>query len=363
VAEEKRTPLYDEHVAAGAKLAPFAGYVMPIEYTGIIAEHRAVRSAMGMFDLSHMGEFIVSGEGALEAVDRLMTNEITSLDVGQVRYTPMCLDSGGIVDDLLVYRFPDRVMLVVNASNIEKDWEWITSHLPSNVRTRNVSDDIALIAVQGPDATTFVQSMTDVDLTPIGYYHFREGKVSDLPATISRTGYTGEDGLELYVEALFAADLWEALVSVGKPRGLALAGLGARDTLRLEAGLALYGNDIDETTTPLESGLGWTVKLEGRDFVGADSLRRQKAEGLTRRLAAFEMLDRAIPRPHYMVDAGDSSVGEVTSGTFSPTFGTGLGLAYLPPMAAKVGTAIEIDIRGQRHPARVVKKPIYQRSK
>ena len=262
---------------------PFAGYLMPIEYIGIIAEHRAVRSTMGMFDLSHMGELVITGSDALHAVDALMTNEITNLDSGQARYTPMRLENGGIVDDLLVYRYPDRVMLVVNASNIDKDLAWVRDHLPPDVYVSNVSDDIALIAIQGPHATHYVQRMTDVQLDQIGYYHFSEGDVANVPATISRTGYTGEDGLELYVHAVRAPELWRALAGAGEPGRPALVGLGARDTLRLEAGLALYGNDIDETTNPLESGLGWTVKLDGRSFVGSDALRKQKSDGVNRR--------------------------------------------------------------------------------
>ena len=358
---DKKTPLYEEHVAAGAKIVPFAGYLMPIDYTSILAEHRAVRSSVGMFDLSHMGEFILTGDGALQAVDGLVTNQVTNLSVGQARYTPMCNDAGGIVDDLLVYRYADHVMLVVNASNIDKDFEWITKHLPSSVTARNISDEVALIAVQGPEALALVQGLTTFDLSEIAYYSFAEDSVAGVPATISRTGYTGEDGLELYVNADRAAELWRAPRAAREPDELALVGLGARDTLRLEACLALYGNDIDDSTSPLEAGLGWTVKLEGRTFVAADVLARQKQAGVSRRLVAFEMLDRSIPRPHCGVVAGGVEIGHVTSGTFSPTFSKGLGLAYLSVEHATVGDEVQIDIRGQLHPAKIVKKPIYRR--
>ena len=362
VIDGKKTPLFEEHVAAGGKMVPFAGYVMPIQYQGITAEHKAVRSGMGMFDLSHMGEFLVRGDDELAAIDSLMTNEIANLDVWQARYTPMCFESGGIVDDLLVYRYPDHLMLVVNASNIEKDLKWVRDHVPAGVEVENASDATALIAVQGPQASSFLQTLTDYPLDSIAYYHFAEGTVAGVSATISRTGYTGEDGLELYVPADTAAELWRKLREAGEPRGLTLVGLGARDTLRLEAGLALYGNDIDDVTTPLEGGLGWTVKLDNRDFIGADALRRQKAEGVRRRSVAFEMLDRGIPRQHCPVVVSGESPGEVTSGTFSPTFAKGLGLASVPSAGASVGTRIDIDIRGSTHPAVVVKRPIYKRA-
>lgn len=343
-------------------MVAFGGYIMPIQYAGVMTEHRAVRSAAGMFDLSHMGEFILSGGEALAAVDVLMTNEMANVAVGQARYTAMCLVSGGIVDDLLVYRYANHLMLVVNASNIEKDFDWITGRLPDTVSVRNVSDATALIAIQGPEATAIVQELTDADLTQIAYYHFAAGAVAGVECTISRTGYTGEDGVELYADASQAVELWRALRREGEPRGMALVGLGARDTLRLEAGLALYGNDIDGGTTPLEGGLGWTVKLDNRDFVGAPALRQQKADGLTRRSVAFEMLDRANPRPHCPVVIDGAVRGEVTSGTFSPTFAKGLGLAYVPVDRASAGTPIEIDIRGVNHPAQVVKRPIYRRN-
>lgn len=361
MSSEKRTPLYDQHVSAGARIVPFAGYLMPLEYTGILGEHRAVRQRMGMFDLSHMGEFLVRGSGALEAVDRVVTNEVRNLEIWQARYSPMCTEEGGIVDDLLVYRYPDRVMLVVNASNIAKDFAWISKHIGSDALLTDVSDEVALIAVQGPQSVEFTQSLTTLDIEAIGYYHFSDGEVAGVPATISRTGYTGEDGIELYVHSNRAAELWRALWEMGEERGLALAGLGARDTLRLEAGLALYGNDITEQTSPFDAGLGWTVKLGSRCFVGCDALQAQKERGLDRRLVVFDMLDRSIPRPHYPVLIDGQPAGEVTSGTFSPTFEKGIGMAYLPLSQAKVGQQVEIDVRGHTHPAQIAKKPMYKR--
>lgn len=358
---EKKTPLYAEHVEAGARMVPFGGYVMPLQYTGIIPEHRAVREAAGLFDLSHMGEFRVSGPGASRAVDRLVTNDISGLETGQIRYTPMTYPNGGIVDDLLVYRFPDHLMLVVNAANLEKDYDWIKDHLPPDVELRDESDATALIAIQGPRSESILQSLTEADLSDIAYYHFTTSQVAGVDAVISRTGYTGEDGFELYVSAENAPAVWKALQNAGNISGLVLVGLGARDTLRLESAYMLYGNDIDATTSPLEAGLGWTVKLGEEDFLGRDVIESQKASGLTRRLVQVEMLDRAIPRQHYKVWSDGATIGELTSGTFSPTFGRGVGLAYVRPEYARPGTEIEIEVRGERHPARVVKKPLYRR--
>src|SRR5579884_1004262 len=363
VTGDKRTALYEEHLAAGAKMVPFAGYLMPIEYpTGIVAEHRAVRAGMGMFDLSHMGELVVAGPGSLEAVDRLVTNQVSNLEMWQARYTPLCRDDGGIIDDVLVYRFPDHIMLVVNASNIEKDEALLRDRLGQGPVLRNVSDDVSLIAVQGPRASEFVQRLSPADISSIAYYHFIDGEVAGVPCVISRTGYTGEDGLELYMERPERArELWRSLADAGRDEGLIPVGLGARDTLRLEAGLALYGNDISDQTTPLEASLGWTVKLQNREFTGSDVLARQRDQGVGRKLMAFSMIDRSIPRPHYRVYLDGKEIGEVTSGSFSPTFNKGIGLAYIEAEQAKVGKAVDIEIRGHRHPAEIVKKPIYSR--
>lgn len=358
---EKKTPLYAEHVEAGARMVPFAGFIMPLQYSGIIPEHRAVREAAGMFDLSHMGEFLVRGPDAVTGVDRLVTNDIRGLEVGQVRYTPMAYSEGGIVDDLLVYRFPDHLMLVVNAANIQKDFDWVREHLHGDVELQEISDETALIAVQGPRAESILQTLTDTRLSEIAYYHFETGRVAGADAVISRTGYTGEDGFELYLAPGDAPPVWQALSRAGQDVGLTPVGLGARDTLRLESAYMLYGNDIDADTSPLEAGLGWTVKFGEDDFLGRGAMERQKAEGLPRRLVQIEMLDRAIPRPHQTVWSDGTQVGELTSGTFSPTFGHGVALGYVRPEYAKAGTEIEVDVRGERHPARVVKKPLYRR--
>lgn len=358
---DKQTPLYHEHVKLAARIVPFAGFLMPLEYTGIINEHRAVRENMGMFDLSHMGEFRVTGSDAPAAVDRLVTNDIRGLAVGQIRYSPMCYEDGGIVDDLLVYRYPDHLLLVVNAANIDKDLDWVRTHLEGDARVENISDDVALIAVQGPKAPKFLQGFTETDLAGIEYYHFVEGEICGVPATISRTGYTGEDGFELYVRPDDAPAVWETLLTRGEAQGLLPVGLGARDTLRLEAGYMLYGNDIDHSTSPLEAGLGWTVKFGDHDFVGRDVLERQKAEGLKRRMVAIEMLDRRIPRPHCAVYRDGEPVGELTSGTFSPALKKGIALGYVRSDSAKAGTEVTVQIRNDTHPGRVARKPMYKR--
>lgn len=358
---EKKTPLFEEHVNSHARLVPFAGFLMPIQYSGIIEEHRAVRRAMGLFDLSHMGEFRVTGAGALSAVDRLVTNDLERLEPGQVRYTPMCYPDGGIVDDLLVYRFEDHLMLVVNASNIEKDFEWVKSHLPIGVELEDVSEDTALIAIQGPRSEKFLQEFVDVDLASMRFYEAVKGEVVGVRGVISRTGYTGEDGFELYLSPANASTVWLRLLEDGAPLGLKPIGLGARDTLRLEAGLMLYGNDINETTTPLEAGLGWTVKFGPNDFIGRDLLEQQKAKGVQRRMVAVEMEDRGIPRPHFEVRASGEHSGELTSGTYSPTLERGIGLAYVRKTDAQIGTNVNVVIRQHEHPARIVRKPMYKR--
>ena len=356
----KRTPLYDVHRALGAKIVPFAGYEMPVQYpTGITAEHKAVRERCGLFDVSHMGEFIVTGPQAIDFVSHVTTNDVAKLAVGQVHYSTILNDRGTIEDDCLVYRFPDHLMMVVNASNIEKDYAHITRHLTRfDAQIENRSDDIALLALQGPQAAEILRNLTRTDLGKIGYYHFAEGEVAGAPSIVSRTGYTGEDGFELYFDNRYAAAIWEALIGTGR---VTPAGLGARDTLRLEMGMALYGNDIDDTTTPLEANLGWLVKLAKGDFVGRDALVRQKESGLPRRLVGFVPDDkRSIARHGYGVLYSGSPSGEVRSGTMSPTLGYPIGTCYLPPAAAKEGTPFEIDIRGKRVSATVVKTPFYK---
>jgi aminomethyltransferase len=356
----KHTPFYDIHKALGAKIVPFAGYEMPVQYpTGITAEHKAVRERCGLFDVSHMGEFIVTGAQAADFVSYVTTNDVAKLAVGQVHYSTILNERGTIEDDCLVYRFADHLMMVVNASNIEKDFAHISRHLGRfDAQLENRSDEIALLAVQGPQAAEILRNLTRTDLTKIGYYHFAEGEVAGQPSIISRTGYTGEDGFELYFDNRYASAIWDALVGTGR---VTPAGLGARDTLRLEMGMALYGNDIDDTTTPLEANLGWLVKLAKGDFVGRDALVRQKETGIPRKLVGFVPNDkRSIARHGYGVYSVGAASGEVRSGTMSPTLGIPIGTCYLPAAAAKEGNVLEVDIRGKRVPATVVKTPFYK---
>ncbi len=356
----KRTPLRDVHVKAGAKMVPFGGWDMPVQYTGIIDEHRAVRRAVGLFDISHMGEFEVRGPGALAAVQRLCTNDAGPLDIGQVQYAALCYPEGGIVDDLTIYRLEqDRFMLVVNASNIDKDWAWVTSHSEGRAEWANVSDETALLAVQGPRAEPLVARLADRDVTALGYYRFARGEVAGVPAIISRTGYTGEDGFELYVPAAQVEPLWSALLEAGRGDGIQPIGLGARDTLRLEMKYALYGNDIDQTTNPLEAGLGWIVKPAKGDFIGRDAIEALRSRGVGRKLVGLEMADRAVPRHGYRIVAGGAPVGVVTSGSFGPSVERSIGLGYVPSALAPVGTELGVEIRGVSQPARVVKTPFH----
>jgi aminomethyltransferase len=357
----RRTPLHAEHVERQGKLVPFAGYEMPVQYpTGITAEHHAVRRAAGLFDVSHMGEVEVWGERALDFVQFVTTNDASRLEVGQAQYSTLLDESGKLLDDLLVYRFPDHYLLVVNASNREKDVTWIRRYADRfGVELRDRSDEVALIALQGPRAVEVLAPLTDADLDSIRYYHFAEGEVDGRAAVISRTGYTGEDGFELYLANDDAAPVWRRLLEVGEPLGLIPAGLGARDSLRLEMGYALYGNDLDDRHTPLEAGLGWVVKLDKGDFVGRDALLRQKESGVAARLAGFRLLARGFPRHGYPVRVGGGVVGEVTSGVLSPSTGEGIGMAYLPPAAAKAGSRIEVMIRDQPVAAEVARPPFY----
>lgn len=357
----KRTPLHDVHVALGAKIVPFAGYEMPVQYPqGITAEHKAVRDACGMFDVSHMGEVIVRGPDAIRFVASVTSNDVAALAVGQIQYSTLLRADGTIVDDLLVYRYADHLMLVINASNREKDLAHLRAHLAGHdcVMT-DISDDIALLAIQGPHAAAVVQSLAGAPLDGVKYYRFTEGDVAGIPCTISRTGYTGEDGFELYFDAPHAVAMWNAIMATGK---VTPTGLGARDTLRLEAGLCLYGHELDDHTTPIEAGLNWIVKLGKPDaFLGREVLQRQQTEGTDRKLVGFTISERAIPRQGHGVLYGGVAFGEVCSGTMSPTLGIPVGTCYLPSAAAVVGTTFEIDIRGRKLPARVVKLPFYKR--
>ena len=357
----KRTPLYDEHVALGAKLVPFAGFEMPVQYpTGITAEHRAVRGQAGLFDVSHMGEFRVFGDEALDLIQRVAVNDAARLEVGQAQYSAMCFEDGGVVDDLLVYRFPDDYMLVVNAANLDKDLAWIRGHAADlDVEIRDDSDDTALLALQGPEARGILQPLAGIDLDGIRYYRFAEGDVAGVGAVISATGYTGEDGFELYVPAAEAAALWRRILEEGGDRVIP-AGLGARDSLRLEVGYPLYGNDLDAEHSVLESGLGWITKLDKGDFVGREALSAEKTDGPRRRLVGLTIRERGFPRPGYPILADGKEVGILTSGTVSPSLGYGVALGYVPAELASEGTSLEVDARGRRLTAVVTRPPFFK---
>ena len=364
VAAPLKTPLHGRHVALGAKMVSFGGWEMPLQYSGITEEHLAVRRAAGLFDVSHMGEIEVAGADALAAVQRISTNDAARLEVGQAQYSALATQEGTFVDDLLVYRLGDEhFLLVVNAATIAKDFAWIRDGIQGvgDAVAVNTSSRYALIAVQGPRALEIVQSLTEVDLASIGYYRFATGEVANVRSTISRTGYTGEDGFEIFVAPQVAERLWGALLSAGAPAGLRPAGLGARDTLRLEAAMRLSGQDIDETTSVLEAGLGWIVGWEKPEFVGRAALVRQRAAGVTRQLVGFEMVERGIARHGYPVYVGEDRVGVVTSGTRTPFLEKAIGLTYLPRAASAPGAECAIEIRGRRVRARVVPLPFYKR--
>jgi aminomethyltransferase len=356
----KRTPLTDAHSALGAKLVPFAGYLMPVQYpSGITAEHNAVRRHAGLFDVSHMGEFIVRGPGAVDFVNYVTTNDVGALTVGQAHYSTILNDRGTIEDDCLVYRSEDRIMMVVNASNAAKDFSHISREIHRfDAAIEDVSDETALLALQGPRAAEILQTLTDADLSGIKYYHFTFGTVAGIGGIlISRTGYTGEDGFELYFPNENALAVWNAILERGD---VIPAGLGARDTLRLEMGMALYGNDIDDTVTPLEANLQWLVKLKKGNFVGRDALVRQKEEGIARKLIGFTTTERSFPRLGYPVYVNGERSGEVKSGTMSPSLNIPIGTAYVPAASAIPGTTFEIEIRGKRIQAVVEKMPFYK---
>lgn len=354
-----KTPFYDFHIEAGAKMVPFAGFYMPVQYKGITAEHQAVRANIGLFDLSHMGEFEVSGPGALDFLQLTTTNNVAALNIGDIQYTCMPTPDGGIVDDLLVYRLPDKYFLVVNAANIKKDFGWLKSQLFGEVTLANRSRDYGLLAIQGPNAQKLMSQLTDHDLESMKYYSWAIAKVAGVELLFSRTGYTGEDGFELYIPPRHAAALWNAIVEKGRPMGLELIGLGARDSLRLEMKMALYGNDIDETTSPVEAGLGWIIDFD-KDFVGKDIIFRHKQEKPRRRLVCLELEGKAFPRHGYEIMDGDAVIGKVTSGTFSPSLQKPIALGYVPRDKAKPGSMVEVAIRSSRFKATVVKPPFYK---
>ena len=363
----KNTPFTQKHLALGAKMAEFAGYNMPISYSGINDEHAAVRTNAGVFDVSHMGEFILKGEGALDLIQRVTSNDASVLKNGHAQYSCLPNETGGIVDDLLVYCVEQNkvYMLVVNASNIEKDWNWIVSKNTAGVEMHNISDKTCLLAIQGPNATKILQPLTQMDILNLPYYTFTKGVFAGVEnVLVSATGYTGSGGVEIYFEdSDGAADkIWDAIFEIGTPQGLKPIGLGARDTLRLEKGFCLYGNDIDDTTSPLEAGLGWITKLNKTNFIDQTFLTQQKEEGVTRKLVAFEMIDRGIPRHDYPIQNSNGElIGRVTSGTMSPSMKKAIGLGYVTTSQGSVETEIFIEIRNKAVKAKIVKLPFYKK--
>ena len=355
----KNVALNDVHVGLGAKMVPFAGFNMPVQYSGINAEHETVRKDVGVFDVSHMGEFILKGEGALDLIQRVSSNDASKLFDGKVQYSCLPNENGGIVDDLLVYRIDEKTyMLVVNASNIDKDWDWISKYNSEGVEMKNISDQTSLLAVQGPKAAAALQNLTDVDLASMEYYTFRKGLFAGVEnVLISATGYTGAGGFELYFDDKYAKHIWDAIFKAGEPFGIKPVGLAARDTLRLEMGFCLYGNDIDDKTSPIEAGLGWVTKFS-KNFVNSENLALQKQEGVSRKLVGFEMIDRGIPRHDYeIVNAEGNVIGKVTSGTQAPSLQKAIGLGYVAKEFSKEGSEIYIKIRDNKVRAQVVKFP------
>ena len=365
--ELKKTPLNKTHRALGGKMVDFGGWDMPVQYSGVIAEHLRTREHSGLFDVSHMGEFWVEGADAIAFVDKLTTNDVTKLVDGQAQYSALTRENGTVVDDLLVYRFDvDKLLLVVNASTTKKDWDWITSHkADENITLTNASADYCQIAVQGKDALSIVQKLTDTKLDEIKYYYFTVGKVDGVDAIISRTGYTGEDGFEVYADAKFAEQLWNKFLETGRygdENGILPCGLAARNTLRLESAMSLYGHEISDEITPLEANLGWICKLN-KEFLGRDALVKQKEKGLQRKLVGFEMIDKGIARDGFDVYVENEKVGFVTSGSPAPFLKKNIGLAFVPVELAKVGQAIKIDVRGKHLAAQIVPTPFYKREK
>lgn len=357
----KKTALYDKHVSLGAKMVPFAGFEMPVQYSGVTEEHFAVREKAGIFDVSHMGQFFVEGPSAKDLLQYVTTNDVSKLTASQAQYSCLPNGKGGIVDDLIVYKMSDeKYFVVVNASNIDKDWNHIQKFNEKfGAKMTNASDEMSLLAVQGPKATAILQKLTDINLEEIPYYHFTVGKLAGVEEVIiSNTGYTGSGGFEIYFKNEHAEKLWNTIIAAGSGEGLIPCGLAARDTLRLEKGFALYGNDIDDTTSPLEAGLGWITKLDKGEFVDSEALKGQKEAGVTRKLVGFEMQEKAIPRHDYLVvDSEGKTIGKVTSGTMSPMKKVGIGMAYVDKPNFKLGSEIFIQIRNKNVPAKVVKMP------
>ena len=358
----KNTALSETHEALGAKMVPFAGYNMPVSYEGVNAEHETVRKSVGVFDVSHMGEFLITGPNALSLIQKVCSNDASKLEDGQAQYSCLPNDEGGIVDDLIVYRLEaEKWLLVVNASNIEKDWNWINLHNTMKAEIRNLSEEYSLLAIQGPNAVEAMQSLTSEDLSDINFYTFKVSDFAGIPyVIISATGYTGSGGFEIYCKNSEVKQVWEKVMEAGKEYGIKPIGLAARDTLRLEMGYCLYGNDINDNTSPIEAGLGWITKFT-KDFINAENLKKQKEEGVSRRLIGFELNERGIPRQGYeIVDTEGKQIGLVTSGTMSPSLNKGIGLGYVPTELSKPGSEIHIKIRKNIVAATVVKLPFYK---
>ncbi|WP_291116038.1 glycine cleavage system aminomethyltransferase GcvT [Flavobacterium sp. UBA6135] len=359
----KNTALSHIHESLGAKMVPFAGYNMPVQYEGVTAEHETVRNGVGVFDVSHMGEFILSGPNALALIQKVTSNDASVLTVGRAQYSCLPNDNGGIVDDLIVYKLEEeQYLLVVNASNIEKDWNWIASHNDLGVDMRNLSENYSLLAIQGPKSVEAMQTLTSIDLSAIKYYHFEVADFAGIEnVIISATGYTGSGGFEIYCKNDEVEHIWKKVFEAGASFGIKPIGLAARDTLRLEMGFCLYGNDINDTTSPLEAGLGWITKFT-KEFTNSENLKKQKEEGVTKKLVGFELLERGIPRHDYqIVDADGTTIGIVTSGTMAPTVGKGIGMGYVNTEFAAEGSEIFIQIRNNKVKAKVVKLPFYKK--
>lgn len=364
--ELKKTPLYEIHKSMGARLVPFAGWEMPVQYSGVMDEHKSVREAAGLFDVSHMGEIDVKGKEALHFIQKVTTNDASRLDAGQAQYSLICYPDGGIVDDTIVYKFDDEhYMLCINASNTDKDWNWLKEQHNGEFKAqiKNVSDDYALIALQGPMAPTILEKLAGTNLSSLKSFHFDFITLVNTKTMVSKTGYTGETGFEIFVEPQKAAELWKAIMETGAPYGLKPAGLGARDTLRLEMKYTLYGNDIDAGTSPLEANLAWAVKLDKGNFTGKDVLMRQKEEGTHRKLICIKVREKGIPRQGYEIHSGEKRIGIVTSGTMSPSLGTGIAMGYVETAYAALGTELNIMVRGKAIESIVVAPPFYKKYK
>ncbi len=357
----KKTPFYEKHIEMGAKIVPFAGFEMPVQYSSIISETLQVRKKVGVFDVSHMGEIEITGPDAENFANYITTNDVSKLSLFQVQYSTMPYPDGGIVDDLLVYKLPDKILLVVNASNTDKDFEWIVKNKRWNIRLENKSDQYFQLAVQGPLSESVVQKIVDIDLSTISFYWASSCKIKNKNFLISRTGYTGEDGFEIYGDTPLGPEIWDIVFDAGKDLGIAPIGLGARDILRLEMRYCLYGNDIDKNTTPLEAGLGWVVKLDKGEFIGRDAIMKQKHEGIKRKLVAFEMEGRLIPRHNFKIlSRSGTEIGFVTSGAWSPSIEKTIGLGYVGIEHSKIGNEILVDIRGRKEKGIVVRPPFYK---